>query len=238
MPQKTTKKKLATESLITARHTQVLHDKKWKKFMRYARLFRHIPFIEFVLGAGSMAIGNVSQDSDFDVIIGARSGRIFLARFFSILFFGLLGWRRKKMDHEENATDKICLNHFVTEKSYLLSPPYNQSWQNLYYNLIPIFGDAEKIAFFFKKNEGWAPSRKGRFLDMRYQQKNPSIFKSILEKALGGFAGNALERAVKYIQIARISQSQKAELGYKPRIKYDDLELEFHPDRKKFEKHD
>ena len=44
------------------------------------QLFQYVPF-DFVFAAGSMAMGTVRQDSDFDVLVGVRHGRIFTARF-------------------------------------------------------------------------------------------------------------------------------------------------------------
>jgi predicted nucleotidyltransferase len=56
--------------------------------------------------AGSLATGNIQENSDFDVIVGVKRGRIFTARFFGVALFGLLGWRRKKSDRENNAKNK------------------------------------------------------------------------------------------------------------------------------------
>src|SRR3989344_1208349 len=117
-----------------------LSEKKWSKFLRRVRLFRFVPFVEFVMAAGSLANGNLHENSDFDVIVGVRTGRIFTVRLFSVLLFGLLGMRRNKMTHGEEARDKICLSHFVTFKAYRLTPTYDNYRQNLYANLVPILG--------------------------------------------------------------------------------------------------
>ena len=90
-------------ALVVKRQQQVLYDTKWKKFLRRAWLLRYLPFIEFALASGSMATGNVNPTSDFDVLIGAREGRIFTARFFSALVFGIFGWRRSRLDRHEAA---------------------------------------------------------------------------------------------------------------------------------------
>ena len=56
-------------AVILIRRQQVLYDKKWRKFLRRSWLFRFIPFLDFALGAGSMATGAVNANSDFDVIL-------------------------------------------------------------------------------------------------------------------------------------------------------------------------
>jgi len=143
---------------LKRRQQDVLFDKKWLRFLELARFFGYLPFIDFVFGAGSMALGNVHQDSDFDVIVGAKSGRIFTTRFFCVLMFGLLGRRRQKLSHKEAASDNICFNHFVAPESYCLRPPHNIYWQELYRNLVPIYGREEKIGEFFKAND-WMGER-------------------------------------------------------------------------------
>jgi len=220
---------------LARRQQDVLFDKKWLRFLKTAQFFRHLPFIDFVLGAGSMALGNVHQDSDFDVIVGVKSGRIFTARFFCILMFGLLGKRRQKLSHKEAASDKICFNHFITPKSYRLKPPYNAYWQELYKNLVPIYGSKEKIQEFFKAND-WIGERVYGD-DLRHEFYESSPVGKFLEKILSGRLGDFKERILKQIQIKRIKKSLKdglgfdhAERGFEPRLIYSDDELEFHPD--------
>src|SRR3989344_9230759 len=104
-----------TKEILKESAQEVFLDKKWKKLLKKIWLFKFIPGVDFVLVAGSLATGNVNKDSDFDVIVGAKQGRIFTARFLSVLFFGLFGWRRRKLSHKESARDKICLNHFITK---------------------------------------------------------------------------------------------------------------------------
>lgn len=184
-----------------------------------------------------MALGNVNPASDFDVIVGARSGRIFTARFFCVLAFGLFGWRRSKLSHKESAADKICLNHFVTEKSFQLSSAHDAYWQKLYQNLVPLFGDLEKINQFFAANNNWLPRPKFYVDDLRHLHKASSWVKKVREWILGGIFGDWLEKVLRRVQIARIERSLKTDPpGYKPRIKYNNDELEFHPDTRRIEK--
>lgn len=216
------------ELFLARRQQDVLFDKKWLRFLKTARFFRHLPFIDFVLGAGSMALGNVHQDSDFDVIVGVKSGRIFTARFFCILMFGFLGKRRQKLSHKEAASDKICFNHFITPKSYRLAPPHNIYWQELYKNLVPIYGSKDKIREFFRAND-WMEERIYND-DLRHEFYEPSAVGKFLEKILSGRLGDFKERILKQIQIKRIKRSLKDGLGFEPRLIYSDDELEFHPD--------
>lgn len=215
---------------------KVLHDKKWFKFLSRAQLFRHLPFVEFVLGSGSMALGRVSPDSDFDVVVGVRRGRIFTARFLAVLVFGFLGWRRKRLHHDESASDKICLNHFMTPNAYRLAPPYTDSWRELYKKMVPIWGDQEKLNAFFTANGSWMGEERVCVDDMRFDLRSESPIKNKLENMLSGALGDLVENWSRRFQLWKIRRSLAAgPVGYKPRLRYNDEELEFHPDRRKFE---
>ena len=227
----------------------MLCDKKWRVFVRRTGMFRHVPFVEFAFGSGSLAVGNVDAESDFDVLIGARTGRIFTTRFFAALLFGLRGWRRGKMDHQESAADKVCLNHFVTEASYKLRLPQNAYWRLLYRSLVPVYGQPQKVQQFFDANSSWLGVNKVVTSDARYKWQDASLFKRSLEFILDAAVGNWFEERVKAYQVRRIeaglSPSQefrmvhqmtvagapeKGTVELRPLIVYNDEELEFHPD--------
>ncbi len=209
-----------------------LTERKWRRFLFRVKLFRFVPFVDFVVAAGSLVVGGMNENSDFDVIVGAKSGRIFTVRFFSVLIFGIPGWRRSKMDHSVDAKDKICLSHFVTRASYKLVPPYNEYWQTMYGNLVPVMGDREKIDEFFKSNE-WLESPRTYSEDEKSKnilhiKRNKSFSSSFLELILSGSMGDWLERRLKDAQIKRIEEGLKNIEPSKKRIIYTDELLEFH----------
>ena len=211
-----------------------LAEKKWRKFLRSVWLFRFVPFTDFVLASGSLATGRIHEKSDFDVIVGVRQGRIFTARFFAVAFFGLLGWRRGKLDEKIEASDKICMNHFVTPKNYRLGLPHGEYWNYLYQNLVPVLGDERAITDFFKANDWLEPQRIYR-RDPRYLGRGSSLLKKFLELFLGGRFGNKIEKILQEDQVKRIESGLPQTLGYKPRFIYNDDELEFHPDTSRIE---
>ncbi len=227
-----------TLDILKKRETQVLYDVKWKKFIRRNRLWRFVPFVDFVLAAGSMATGNVHPNSDFDVIVAASYSRIFTARFFSVVLFGLFGWRRKRFTHHEAATDKICLNHFVTEKSFKLSPPYNSYWQSLYENLVPVFGDPKEVKKFWEMNRSWMRRVPDYEDDLRHRYRTKALVTRFVERLVNVTIGNWFESKLKKIQTDHIQKSLAREgTGYKPRIIYTDAELEFHPDTQRIDRY-
>ncbi|MCX6140473.1 MAG: hypothetical protein NTX15_06550 [Candidatus Kapabacteria bacterium] len=118
-----------------------------------------VPFVDFIFVAGSIATGNVKPESDIDLIVGCRAGRIWTVRLMMIIFLEIQGVRRRDGDVKQNSSNKICLNHFVTPASYRLQPPYNSYWVNLYQKLIPFGGNNDAIRAFFTANADWAGPR-------------------------------------------------------------------------------
>ena len=179
-------------------------NQKWQKFLKLRPLFAYIPFVDFVLVAGSLALGNAHPDSDFDVIVGARTGKIFTVRDFCVFIFGILGIRRRGIDHKKSSSDKICFNHFVTPNAYRFSPPYNEYWVKLYQNLVPVYGNEEAVRDFFRVND-WAP-RKRIFNEKCWQKTRFNLIRSFLEFVLSGFLGDFFENFTKKIQIWAIER--------------------------------
>ena len=210
-------------------------DLKWGKLLRRAELFVLIPFVEIVFVAGSMAMGNVKENSDFDLIIGVRSGRIFTVRAFCFFMFGILGWRRKRGASGKDTKDKFCFSHFVTPERYSLSGPYNEYWQRLYGSLVPIYGDDKLIQRFYDANALWMKEGKLYGKDIRHLYSKSGYSKIFLEKILDGKLGDLLEELLKDVQIKKIEGSLRTEKQYKPRIIFNDRELEFHPDTRRIE---
>lgn len=219
--------------------------KKWNKLLRRAGLFTFIPFVEIVFVAGSMAMGGAEEDSDFDLIVGVKTGRIFTARFFCWLVFGIFGWRKTasagssaiasaKAEASARA-DKFCFSHFAAPERYSLSGPHNEYWQDLYSHLTPIYGDKDLIQKFYDANSSWMKEKRIYQEDPRHIYIKSGWLKIFFEKALGGKFGGIIEKWLKTVQVKKIEKSLKTVKQYKPRIIFNDGELEFHPDTKRIE---
>ena len=132
------------------RRQEVLRDKKWRKFLRLARWFKYIPFGELVFGTGSMAVGNVKEDSDFDVLVRARRGRIFTVRFISKVLFRALGAARKPRHTRAEQKNKICLSHFFTDEVSDPGLPYDEERAVLHLYLVPLLGPKAEMEKFLR----------------------------------------------------------------------------------------
>ncbi len=126
--------------------------KKFRRVRRVSRILALIPFIRLIAVCNSLGSSNASSESDLDLFIITERGRIWQARFWSILILEVLGLRPKP----QNTRDKICLSFFISEdhlnlKSLTLKPsdPYFYYWLN---QLVPIYEVGETSSKFFSAN--------------------------------------------------------------------------------------
>ena len=205
-------------------------DEKWKKARRIIWFFEGIPFIRMITVSGSLALGNTCRESDLDLLIVTKTGRIWTCRTLVTFLTILLGVHR----HGNVTRDKICLNHYIIDKS--LEIPFKSLYNaQSYARLVPII---DKNGFVFRQFQKanswikdylifWPESRKGNLRIVR-RNKGLSIFAECLEMVLNNRIGNSIEKILAKYEKERI---EKNPLKGKPggRIVADDTQLEFHP---------
>lgn len=206
-------------------------EKKWNKMMKAVRWLKLVPYTRLIFASGSLALRNTTKKSDLDLLIVVRSGRIWTARFLAVVWLGLLGLRRKR--GQKIAPDKVCMNHFITNKS-LHIPRKSIYTAQLYARLVPVLGDKELLDEFCEVNKwvgdyifGWPECLKGSSRDKR---DDMIIYHhGLLEMVLDTKIGDWLESILRKYQLRRINSYP---LTSKPggRVKADDESLEFHPD--------
>ncbi|MDO8495845.1 MAG: hypothetical protein Q7S43_00105 [bacterium] len=205
--------------------------RKWKKFLSMVKFLALAPYLRGVFASGSMAINNTTEESDFDVLVIIRSGRLYTCRFFLWAISSFLGIRRKK--NRKIAPDKLCFNHYITDDNLYINHESIFNAQT-YINLKPAMIKSEIIDRFYVENI-WLNNFAYNF----HTQKNfvgrsvkPPIILLILAKALEfilNFSfGDTLERVFKYGQQKRI-KSDPITYESGGRIIFTDQELEFHP---------
>ncbi|MCK4592542.1 hypothetical protein KAT63_03860 [Candidatus Parcubacteria bacterium] len=210
-----------------------LADQKWKKIKKIFWIMQIIPFMKMVLVSGSLALGNSRKESDVDLIITAKKGRIWMARTLVTLLTSVLGVRR----YRNKTEDKICLNHYVTDKS--LKIPFESLYNaQSYLHLINVYDSEKDKKLFreFQEENKWIGdyvqnyeySELGSFRSIKRNKILNSISK-FSEFALAGRMGDYLENALSKIQSNKIKKDQlyKKSGG---RITINNDQLEFHPD--------
>jgi hypothetical protein len=211
---------------------------KWKKALRAVRWLKFLPYIEAAFASGSLAMNNTEELGDLDTLIIVKHRRIWLSRLLISGLLSLIGMRRKY--NEKIAPDKICLNHYITDKSLLI--PYKSIYTaQTYINLKPVFISNPRIVAEFYKANSWLGDYvlnfgyNPRYFDsMIYHSKNlgrnflAKIKSAAWEMILNSKLGDWLEDWAKRWQTKRIEEHKKQDLPG-GRVVYNDDCLEFHP---------
>jgi len=206
-----------------------LADQKFKKIRWILRFIAYLPFIRLVMLSGSTGLGNPLKESDIDLLIVVKHGRIWTARAI-LTFFALVFGAYRQTGRTQN---RLCLNHYLTDKS--LSVDFGNLYKaEEYLNLLPLAGDLNIYREFFKKNswmKNYVYSASGSLennLRARPPKGWPLKIKYFFEFSLSGLIGDYWEKYLKKFQVYFI---EKNPLTKSPdaRIRYDDNNLVFHP---------
>ena len=203
---------------------------KMKKVKKAVWWLGFVPYVRAVFASGSLAVGNVDELSDLDVLVVAKYGRIWKVRFLVTSLLALLGIRRKSLD--KISPDRICLNHYITDKSLNINLPSMYNAQT-YINLKPVLLKEKQLARDFKKENGWVEDYISFWpeWDFSHNKEVPYVAKLIsgfFELFFGGLIGDWSEKKLAEYQISRI---KKNPLTYIPdsKVSYSSEHLEFHP---------
>lgn len=216
-----------------ARH--VLAQHKWKKARRVVRWLAPLPFVRMVGMTGSLALWHTRPQSDFDLFIVVRKGRIWIARLLLMLVAQLRGRRRKYWERE--APDKVCLNHYVTDDALTMVPRVRSLYTAmLYVRLVPLMG-LDMYRRWLVANGTWmrrwlmypaVPRLAGR--QAVHVSGWARVIKRWVESLLLEPIGDVLERGAKRVQRRTILLHTRPGRG--GRVAVSDTELAFHPDSK------
>lgn len=204
---------------------------KWKKLLRIARWFQAVPFLRAVLVSGSMAMNNADEQSDFDVLVIAKSGRMYTCRIFLSVIASLFRARRRRYDLV--APGKFCFNHYITDRQLTIRFESLYNAQS-YINFRPVYVQGYILEDLYRENvwlNKYVYNFQPSFLYERRSVKNSRILAMIArmgELALAAFLGRVVEKTLRWYQQKRIRNNA---VTYAPggRTIFDDTQLEFHP---------
>lgn len=211
-----------------------ISDKKWLRFLMYSRFLLITPYLKGMFGSGSMGMDNANLESDYDLLIIGKAGRLYTARLFLWLIASIMGVRRKP--GQLIAPDKLCFNHFISDDNLKLQHESLYNAQT-YINLKPIYVPENLFNAFFGSNiwlnnfvynfrpQGELLNRK---LEINFLSKFFLTIGKFLEIVLDTSLGDWLELKTKTYQQKRISENP---ITNEPggRIVFTDKEIEFHP---------
>ena len=215
------------ESLIEKRtRRESVSKQNFQKLEKIAKKINLVPFIKGVFVSGSLVIYNSTEESDIDLLIVARKGRIFTVRFFLTLLLELIGERKKP----GKKARRICLNHYLTGTSLEMKYPslYNAY---TYLHLLPIL-NRDNVFEKFRKENDWMKDYiifTGLTFSPPFTIEEPSKTAMFLERKLSGSFGEWLEKKLKENQLKRRNKNYPEGIKEERVILEDDL-IELHPD--------
>ncbi|TAK05308.1 hypothetical protein EPO33_05080 [Patescibacteria group bacterium] len=119
----------APASLRLMREADAL--RKWRRLRFGARLLSAVPFLQGIAAVNTLPIGASRRESDIDVLLVARAGRLYTMRFIAVVAATLFGLYRSG----EHVADQLCLSFSVSERALDVMPlaksggdPYLQFW--------------------------------------------------------------------------------------------------------------
>ncbi|MEW6400942.1 MAG: hypothetical protein AB1649_04030 [Chloroflexota bacterium] len=177
--------------------------KSYARAIRYGQILGHLPFIRMVALTGSLALRNCDETADYDFMLVAKTGRVWLARAFALLL--------NRIAHLFDET--LCPNLIVSESAL--------EWtaRNLYIaremcQMIPLSGEGVYNALRIANrwvNEFLPNNMESNSLLLDRQEQAPAL-QSLLEFPLRGSLGDLLESWEMTRKIARFTN----QAGYGP----------------------
>jgi len=218
-------------------------EKKLKIAKRAVKKLRWVPFLQAVFLCNNLALGTADKDSDIDIFIVARDGRIWMARFFATLFLQIFFLRR----HGRKVKNRVCLSFYISDK-YLnlreirIEPPdaYLVYWLA---SLIPVYDPAGIFKKVKQANQWILEYVPNGFIDVEVgknvkvdDDKFSKLFKKALEKMWQGSYGNLIENQLREIQKTKMKMNLHSKQNENNNdVVINDKMLKFHEnDRRKY----
>ncbi len=218
------------ENLIETRKTRkFIAEKFWNRTKLYGTYMRSVPFTRMIAVCNNLAYNNPSEQSDIDLFIVVKPGRMWLARLLITAILHFYGVRR----YGNKVAGRFCLSFFVTSENVSMNDfqlgeedPYLAYWTK---NLRPIFGH-QTYHDFREENQEWLKGYGLRFDDTykkhMYHYEDGRL-KKLSEWLLGGFMGDQFEKLLKATLKKKTLKSMKG-LGPDANVIVTDEVLKFH----------
>ena len=175
-----------------------IEKKLWRRVDNYLSVLQMVPFVRMVAVCNNLAFGKVDEDSDIDLFIVAKPGRLFFVRTFVTVLLHLLGVRR----HGRKIAGRFCLSFFVDEAECDLSKIAIKDDLYLAYwikSMKPVIVNG--FADIFYRENSWAKDYFANSADFgvaddRILSQNPlnAALRSLFSVAFTGFFGDFLEK--------------------------------------------
>jgi len=204
---------------------------KWRLLRRRARWLQLTPWVRGIFVSGSMALGNTTEESDYDLLVIMKAGRLYAGRLLLSALTSLMRSRRTR--YECVAPDKFCFNHYITVDHLRIEHESLYNAQT-YTRLVPLIIDKKLAGQFFSANL-WINKYVYNFspwLETAHREiKESKILRAVaigIEWVLDQTLGDYFEKPARSYQQNRI-KNNPATYESGGRVVFTDSELEFHP---------
>jgi hypothetical protein len=184
---------------------QDLEKQMWRRVEKYMRFLNFVPFLRMVAVCNNLSFSNLNEESDIDLFVVAKRGRLFIVRSFVTAILHLLGVRR----HGKKVAGRFCLSFFVDDSFLNLSPiaieddVYLRVWIK---TLVPVIDDGVYEDFIVSNS--WVDKDVEAFSSLKgptlaLSKSNAKVF---LEWVFNGRFGSYLEKNLSNWQLKRARQ--------------------------------
>ncbi|NIA01937.1 MAG: hypothetical protein GWP15_00990 [Nitrospirae bacterium] len=185
-----------------------IEKKLWKKAEKYVCILRMVPFLRMVAVCNNLAFGKVDGNSDIDLFIIAKKGRLFIVRIFVTFLLHILGVRR----HGEKVAGRFCLSFFVDEdgmdmrKIAIDNDIYLAFWVR---TMVPVVDDG--VSEEFLRVNSWVRRNfeEDFEIDRSKVVESGGILNRLFGWMLGGWFGNRVEAILKKWQMRRAKEKME-----------------------------
>lgn len=203
-----------------------------------AALLQLAPFVRAIILNGSLAEGRAKASSDIDILIIAQTGRLYTARFATLLLASL-SWQKRSKDAAKPHKGKFCFNYFLTT-GYLKIPVGRSEVMDCYCaknysRSILVWGNRKLYDKLIRANKALFDKYNCRPQNLIFDKDLPvknyrllNLLQNLKEKCLAGRFGDWLENKLKIAQIRRIEKDDRTSM-HPTLIVYSDKEARFHP---------
>jgi len=217
-----------TEIVKTRMQRYNIAEIKYKKAVSIIKFLSLIPYIKMIAVCNTLGYSNSRQQADIDLFIITAKKRVWLARFYSVLFLKFLGLRPKG----KKVKDKFCLSFFISEDKLNIkeltmgeNDVYFQFWLT---QLVPIYNTDNMYEKFLEANnwlKSFLPNCIG--FDPAQRRKVKNRFK-LCKKVWAYTTFNIDEKAARLIQLLILPKKLKELVNKDTRVILNDQVLKFH----------
>ena len=162
-----------------------LAERKFRKVIRLATFYRLIPFVRMIAVCNTLAYSNAREGSDIDLFIITKQNKIWLARFFTILFIKFFGLRPEDGDNQ----DAFCLTFFISENALNLENIIMKG-KDIYFpywiqQLMPIYDPDSLYQKFLKANKWYLDYLPNGYYNQFFKEVRETKWSKIISKIFG-----------------------------------------------------